>query len=211
MKSLFSLALVLVISGCASSHVLVGQARDPIDPEQVRLYLDAPPNYETVALLESSNRGALNFTDQQKTNTVISRMKEEAAELGANGILLKGMGKEYAGNVGSGNAWVSGNSAYGLGVSSAVFNKVGSGIAIYVPNDVALQRGRLIDAEGISAQPVQSIIATPTAVADMSAGQASSVMVQPAKQVAPTPARANIPVERDPAKRCDACARMTAP
>ncbi len=67
---------------------------------------------------------------------VIRRLKEEAAKLGANGVLLQGIGNESGGSVSSGvgQASVSGNHAYGtsFGVSGNVMYKAGTGIAIYV-------------------------------------------------------------------------------
>ncbi|MBB1471654.1 hypothetical protein H5368_01265 [Luteimonas sp. MC1782] len=197
MKLVIGFLAALVLSGCASSHVLVGQAREPISAEEVRLYVEPPPRYETVALLEASNRGAVNFTDQQRTNTVIARMKEEAAALGANGILLQGMGNQYAGSVGSGNAWVSGNSAYGVGISSAIMNRTGNGLAIYVPD---------------GAQAVVVPQAVPVAMAPAAAPPAAvhaEAVAPPPATTAPAPVQT--PYEPDPAKRCDACGRLTSP
>lgn len=127
-----SLMAVLALTGCASSSVLVGTQRAPIDPSQVRIYLDPPPSYEKVALLDAGSRNSWAVTDQGKTNKVMERLKAEAAELGANGILIGGLGDQQIGSVGSGQAWGYGNTAYGLGVSSGVFQKKGAGLAIYV-------------------------------------------------------------------------------
>ncbi|MGY1530213.1 hypothetical protein [Luteimonas sp. A649] len=203
MKFVIAFIAALVLSGCASSHVLVGQAREPISAEQVRLYVEPPARYETVALLEASNRGALNFTDQQRTNTVIERMKEEAAALGANGILLQGMGSQYAGSIGSGNAWASGNSVHGVGFSTAIMNRTGNGLAIYVPDS-----GHVANAPQYA----------PDSRAQSEAGPAvaHTELEVPQPAVAPlpsTPSSAPVqrPYEADPAKRCDACGRLTSP
>jgi hypothetical protein len=63
-------------------------------------------------------------------------LKGEAASLGANGVLLQGVGDQAAGSVGSGfgTATASGNSAlgFGFGSSATVYRKSGSGLAIYV-------------------------------------------------------------------------------
>lgn len=130
--------LVLALSACASSSVLVGNAREPIEPEQVRIYLEPPAAYETVALLEASDLGANGFSAQSRMNKVINRLKAEAADLGANGILLQGIDSQYTGSIGSGyvNSAAYGNSAYatGLGYSAAQYSKVGRAIAIYVPS-----------------------------------------------------------------------------
>jgi hypothetical protein len=131
-------ALILMITGCASeSHVLVGKPRPPISADQVTIYLHPPVSYEEIAIVDATSRNGFAFTDQQKMNTVIGRMKDEAASLGANGILLEGVGEQEAGSVGSGfgSSTVNGSSAHstGLGVSAGVFHKIGKGLAIYVP------------------------------------------------------------------------------
>jgi hypothetical protein len=133
------------LSGCVSSHVIVGKVRPPISPDQVQIYLHPPAGkYEEVALLDSNSRNSFTFSAQGKTNAVIQRLKEEAAKLGANGILLNGVGDMAAGSVGTGvgNASAYGNSAtaVGFGVSGTVFVKTGSGLAIYVEPDQAATR-----------------------------------------------------------------------
>jgi hypothetical protein len=138
-----ALIAMAALSGCVSSHVIVGKVRPPISPDQVQLYLHPPAGkYEEVALLDSNSRQSFSFTAQGKTNVVIQRLKAEAAKLGANGILLNGVGDVAAGSVSSGvgNATAYGNSAtaVGFGVSGTVFVKSGSGLAIYVePDQVA--------------------------------------------------------------------------
>jgi hypothetical protein len=129
-----------LISGCVSSHVIVGKVRPPISPDQVQIYLHPPAGkYEEVALLDSSSRNSFSFTAQGKTNKVIERLKEEAAKLGANGILLNGVSDQAASSVGTGvgTATAHGNSAtgFGFGSSGTVFVKSGNGLAIYVEPD----------------------------------------------------------------------------
>ncbi|WP_143703984.1 hypothetical protein [Luteimonas cellulosilyticus] len=131
-RLLIGCVVAAVLSGCASSSVVVGTVRAPIDPEQVRLYVEPPPHFENVALLQASSEASFALTQQQKSNKTIDRMKQEAADLGANGILLQGVGKEYAGSIGSGYAWGSRGSAWGLGSSAAMYNQAGAGMAIYV-------------------------------------------------------------------------------
>jgi hypothetical protein len=133
------------LSGCVSSHVIVGKVRPPISPDQVQLYLHPPAGkYEEVALLDSNSRHSFSFTAQGKTNAVIERLKAEAAKLGANGILLNGVGDQAAGSVstGFGSATASGHSAtaFGFGTSGTVFIKSGSGLAIYIERDQVAAR-----------------------------------------------------------------------
>ncbi len=135
-KSLAALCLVL-LAGCATSHVLVGTQRAPVSPDSVRVYLEPPPKFERIALLESSSEGAaFAFTNQQKTNKVMERLKAEAASLGANGILISGMTSATRGGVVNtfGNAYgnAAGASYVGTGIVAPVVVKEGSAIAIYV-------------------------------------------------------------------------------
>ena len=128
----------LALSACVTSHVIVGKVRPPISPDQVQLYLRPPAaRYEEVALLESSSKHSFSFTAQGKTDAVIQRLKEDAAKLGANGILLEGVGDKATGSVGTGfgSATGAGNSVVGVGFNSSgtVFVKSGKGLAIYVP------------------------------------------------------------------------------
>jgi hypothetical protein len=132
-----------VIAGCATSHVMIGRARPPISPDQVQVYLHPPSGrYEEIALLDTSSRNSFSFTAQGKTNAVMERLKSEAASLGANGILLNGLGDQAAGSVGTGfgSATASGHSAFGIGIGSSAttFQKKGDGLAIYVePEQIA--------------------------------------------------------------------------
>lgn len=128
----------LALSACASSYVLVGQRRPPIAPESVKIYLHPPEaHYEEVALLDTSSKGGFGFTAQGKTNVVIERLKKEAAQLGANGILLQNVNDQSAGSVGTGFAQstATGNTAFasGFGFTGNINHKHGNGLAIYVP------------------------------------------------------------------------------
>ncbi|MBS0367394.1 MAG: hypothetical protein JSR67_16390 [Proteobacteria bacterium] len=133
-------ACLLALAACAStSHVLVGQARAPISPDQVKVYLSPPAKYEQIATLDASSSGSFTFGAQAMTDVVMQRLKAEAAKLGANGILFQGMGDRPSGSVGTG----LGSSSYGrssalgvgLGTSVALNNKVGHGMAIYVTQE----------------------------------------------------------------------------
>lgn len=128
----------LAITACASSHVMIGQARPPISPDAVKIYFHPPETkYEEIALIDTSSKGGFGITAQGKTDVVIKRLKEEAAKLGANGILLQGVADQSGGSVSSGfgQASVSGNHVYGsgVGISGNINHKQGNGVAIFVP------------------------------------------------------------------------------
>lgn len=121
--------------GCAaSSHIIVGKTRAPISPEEVRLYSKPPTNYEEIAIVDSSSKNSWAVTDQGKIDVAIQRLKEQAASIGANGILINVTGDIATGAVGVGSANAYGNTAFGYGISSSVLHKAAKGMAIYVPS-----------------------------------------------------------------------------
>jgi hypothetical protein len=127
-----------VLGGCStSSHVLVGTPRPPISPDSVRIYAQPPPHYEQIAHLDATSQGSFAITSQQNMDKAISRLKAEAAKLGANGVLLQTVQDQQSGAIGAGggNSSYSGNSSVGVGVggSLGIYNKAVSALAIYVP------------------------------------------------------------------------------
>ncbi|MEP6547183.1 MAG: hypothetical protein ABJD53_06930 [Gammaproteobacteria bacterium] len=129
---------ITALCGCAASHVaLVGRARPPTTPDQVRIYLQPPDGkYEQIANVSASSSGTFAITATGKMDKVIERLKREAAKVGANGILLHGVGNETSESAGAGitTEMDSGHSPYGLGfgVSAFFYGKSGDGVAIYV-------------------------------------------------------------------------------
>lgn len=127
MKNAIAAALVsALLVGCAAeSHVIVGTVRPPISPDQVKIYLQPPRVFEKIAIIDASSQSSMAFTQQQKMDKAIARLKDEAAKLGANGILLQGTGSQAVGSVGTGfgSATATGSSEYGtgVGVSGNVF------------------------------------------------------------------------------------------
>lgn len=135
-KNILFLFSLLLLTSCATSHVLVGAKRPPIPVSQVKIYSKPPRKFEEIAMMDTSSKGSWAITEQGKMDTVIERLKEEAASLGANGVLLQGIGNQSGGAVmtGFGSATAYGNSAYGYntGIAVPVNHKAGNGIAIYV-------------------------------------------------------------------------------
>jgi hypothetical protein len=127
-----------ILAACStSSHVLVGTARPPISPENVKVYLQPPPKFDEIATIDASSQGSFAFTGQQNMDKAMERMKQEAAKLGANGILLQGVEDVQSGSigVGGGSSSYSGSSASGAGAGGTfgLSNKATHGLAIYVP------------------------------------------------------------------------------
>ena len=82
------------IIGCVPvSHIVVGETREPIHPSNVKIYLDYPEEYEKIALIDAGSNFAFKdpvilFDWQRKMDKAMERLKIEAAQLGANGILI---------------------------------------------------------------------------------------------------------------------------
>jgi hypothetical protein len=137
LASLIGVLAALLLVACATSHVMIGKARPPISPDEVRIYQRPPDGpYEEIARLDTSSQGSFSFTAQSKTDAVIKRLKTEAAKLGANGVLLEGIGDQTSGSIGTGG----GSESYsrsssvggGIGINAGLTKKVGGGVAIYV-------------------------------------------------------------------------------
>jgi hypothetical protein len=142
LATLFAIGL----AACApSSHILVGTARPPISPSEVRIYPQPPPSFEQIAILNASANSMLGTGGQASVDKVIARLKEQAAKLGANGIILEGMSDRQTGSLGggSGSTSYSSNSAVGVGVggSLGIFKKTGQARAIFVPPGSATTPG----------------------------------------------------------------------
>jgi len=135
-RMVLSMGVTVALVACVSSHVMVGKARAPVSPDQVQIYMHPPVKYDEIAILNTSSRASFAVTAQGKSDKVMERLKIEAAKLGANGVLLQGINDRAVGSIGTGfgSASASGNSAVGVGFGSSValYQKAGSGLAIYV-------------------------------------------------------------------------------
>ena len=129
---------IAALTGCASSRVvLVGRPRPAISPDQVRIYLQPPETpYQQIANLTASSSGSLAFSAPDQIEKVVERLKKEAARLGANGLLLHGVGDKTGASVGAGISTEtnSGHSPYGVGFGAWAFfgQKSGEADAIYL-------------------------------------------------------------------------------
>ncbi|MEP6908303.1 MAG: hypothetical protein ABI858_10045 [Pseudoxanthomonas sp.] len=127
------LALTLALASCAStSKVMLGSARPAVDPAQVRIYTTPPAGSVEIAQLESSS--AVGFGTQGQTDAAVARLKRDAAALGANGVILMGVGSSGSPvgmSVGGGSYGRHGGGGLGIGIPTT--QKKAAGVAIYVP------------------------------------------------------------------------------
>ncbi|MEH6559562.1 MAG: hypothetical protein V7708_17335 [Oceanicoccus sp.] len=120
----FTCVLVLLITACASgSSIVTGVVRDPIDPSVVKLYVEPPGKYEVIGIVKASSDAG--WTEQGSTDYAVEELKEQAARLGANGVLLVSTGQNIS-------SVVTGNSSSGY-YSVPVSAQTMSGKAIYIP------------------------------------------------------------------------------
>jgi hypothetical protein len=112
---------------------MLGKARAPISPDAVQIYDHPPPGpYQEIARLDTSSQGSFSFTAQGKTDAVIQRLKDEAAKLGANGVLLEGIGDQASGSIGTSAGGGGYSGGGGIGINAGLSKKIGGGLAIYV-------------------------------------------------------------------------------
>ena len=125
MKLITAVLISVFLFGCASGTALVtGVEREPIDEAQVKIYLEAPETYEVVGIIEASSEAGT--TKKKKQNRAEKKLKKLAAEIGANGIIVRSVEeKEIVVPVHD-----SGHS----GTTNIKLSITVSGEAIYVPN-----------------------------------------------------------------------------
>ncbi|MBW8373493.1 hypothetical protein [Stenotrophomonas sp.] len=128
------LGLALLSAGCAStSKVMLSQARAPVDPATVQIYSTPPAGSQEIAQLESAS--AVGFGTQGQTDAAVMRLKREAAALGANGVILMGVGSSGSPvgmSVGAGSYGSHVGGGVGIGIPTT--QKRAAGVAIWVPN-----------------------------------------------------------------------------
>ncbi|WP_166212752.1 hypothetical protein [Cognatiluteimonas telluris] len=129
--------LALALAGCTTtSRVMLGPTYPALAPGQVHIYYQPPTRYREVALLETQS-GSFIYGEQNKMNSVLTKLRAEAAKLGANGVLFQGTENEYRGGgvgVGVGGGTFGGHSHFGVGVGIDInpTPKHARGMAIYV-------------------------------------------------------------------------------
>ncbi|GAB2504901.1 hypothetical protein [Arenimonas alkanexedens] len=129
---LATLGLAL-LGGCASTDkLMLGEARTPIDPSEVRVYRTPPPGAIDIAEIDASS--AIGFGTKGQDAAVMDRLRQEAASLGANGLLMLGRGSARSPvGMSVGGASYGSRSAVGVGVGIPTTQKKATAVAIFVP------------------------------------------------------------------------------
>jgi hypothetical protein len=78
----------------SGSEVIIGKTRPAISPDEVKIFTptNPPEHYEEIAILTNRDAGGWVPSQKNKTERLIKKLKIQAAALGANGIILTGMG-----------------------------------------------------------------------------------------------------------------------
>jgi hypothetical protein len=145
MKFTISLLVALaaaIVTGCTimdGGAIVTGNTRAPISSAEVRLYRSAPGNFEEIAIV-SASAGHDFKKSSSLMNSAIERLKEEAAKVGANGVILTEIDERDAPSVitshGTATATGTGGSAYATGNATSIsrgdaYTRI-RGVAIYV-------------------------------------------------------------------------------
>lgn len=89
-KCLSILIITITLVSCASGAVIItGKPREPIDPSAVTIYSEMPSNCEIIGLVTASSDSGL--TAQGDINYAIIELKRQAANIGANGVVIENM------------------------------------------------------------------------------------------------------------------------
>ena len=130
MKKLIVSLIVMIFFGCYPvSHIIVGETRSPISPSKVKIYLEYPEEYEIIARIDASSEFAFrdpsfDITWQSKMDKMIQRLKIEAAQLGANGIVIEGTTNQTRQNMrAEENGTSISESHFKTGTATAIFIK----------------------------------------------------------------------------------------
>jgi len=131
-----TVAAACLIFGCATRSIIVGRPRAPISPAVVRVYQVPPRHFERIAIIDSPAGTSWIFPDRPSMELGISRLREQAAALGANGILLQRVYDVSAGGlaIGGGGFGYGGHGFYGGGgsIGGPLINHRVQAVAIYV-------------------------------------------------------------------------------
>ena len=111
-------------------------AHPAVSVEQVHVYTQQPARFEEIAVLRASHHSVTSAGGERAIAKIIEKMREQAAQLGANGLLLENLSVGSVLDVGAGvgTQIYTDNANIGLGVASSVglATKMGEARAIFV-------------------------------------------------------------------------------
>lgn len=99
-RILLSLFLPLILTGCASAsgtYLITGTQREAIGAESVVIYTEFPAQYEIIGIVTASSDAG--WTEQDSLNYAVAELKNQAAKIGANGVVIENMGETSSGGM----------------------------------------------------------------------------------------------------------------
>ncbi|OCW95352.1 hypothetical protein [Alishewanella sp. HH-ZS] len=132
MKITALLLLTLFLGGCALKPTLeselIGQARPAIAPSEVVLVERLPEKFDRIAVLTAMSPPRLSATDPKLTDELLASLKTQAAEVGANGLILTTLHDETKPVRRTGS--LDGNQ--GFAITENQIQRVAQAVAIYI-------------------------------------------------------------------------------
>ena len=96
LKSTILVFVVATLTACASgSAIVTGNARTPVAPQSVKLYLEPPSKFEVIGLVNATSDAG--WTEQGSLDYAVAELKKQASKIGANGVLLISSGETITG------------------------------------------------------------------------------------------------------------------
>jgi hypothetical protein len=133
---MFALLTCALLACATSSQVLTGVPRSPVSPTAVRVYTQAPRSFEEIAVLRASRKSASSAGGERAIAKMIAEMRTQAAQLGANGLLLENFSESdpFAIGTGVGSQTYTHNASINVGVAGSlgVVKKMAEARAIFV-------------------------------------------------------------------------------
>ena len=139
MSNRIVLALVCfaALGACTPATKMMAPSRPAIAVADVKIFPAPPVGAETLAELTATAKSVFTPGGPKAEDKVIERLKELAAKVGANGIILENFDDRLSGSIGTGvgSESYSRSSAVGVGVSGGfgIYKKTGHARAIFVP------------------------------------------------------------------------------
>jgi hypothetical protein len=135
-RPVLALPLILLAACASSTQVLTGTPRSSIPAAEVRVYTQAPPRFEEIAVFEASRKSISTAGGERAIARLIESMRNQAAQLGANGLLLESFSDSSSfgmdTGVGSQTYTHNGSISLGVGGSLGVVTKIARARAVFV-------------------------------------------------------------------------------
>lgn len=108
----------LLLEGCASgSYQLTGDKRPEIAPEQVALFSHKPTfSYQVIGTVKATSEKG--FSDGARLEKAKVELKEQAAKIGANGVILDQVSESSFEHLGTGLGLSLGSGGVGTSIGS---------------------------------------------------------------------------------------------